>query len=296
MSEAHLRLQTYQGLPSTFIQYVRAVCSRKPLLAPEGCAAPTIRVTAQQVRVNAAHVQRYCSICGITPTEFLPPAYLHVLAMPLHMRVFTHRLFPAKVLGLVHLRNMIRQWQPIPIDSVLELRVDYDSLRETESGQEYDLITSAHLDGRLVWEEISTMLARRHLAGKRPVIERGQRNEQQLLCEHTVNVRSQTGRRYAWVSGDYNPIHLFNRTAQWFGFKQCVAHGMWSLSRCIGFGHSYLPAFPIEIDAQFKLPIYLPSDFVFRAQRNDVGVDLSLSTVKGDRLHLSVQAKPIAQR
>jgi len=84
---------------------------------------------------------------------------------------------------------------------------------------------------------------------------------------------------------------LFDRTAQWFSFKQCVAHGMWSLARCVGLGESYLASCPVEIDAQFKLPIYLPSDFVFRAQRADWGIDLSLSTVKGDRLHLSVQAR-----
>jgi hypothetical protein len=56
-------------------------------------------------------------------------------------------------------------------------------------------------------------------------------------------------------------------------------------------GAAYLPRFPLEIDAQFKLPVYLPSEFVFRAQRNAAHVDLSLCTVKGDRLHLSVQAQ-----
>jgi acyl dehydratase len=210
--------------------------------------------------------------------------------MPLHMRVFTHPLFPAKVLGLVHLRNVIRQWQPIPVNSIVELSVRYNVLRETGSGQEYDLITSANIAGQTVWEEVSTMLARCHVAGQRPVIERATRDERRLLCERLVEAETSIGRRYAYVSGDYNPIHLFDRTAQWFSFKQKVAHGMWSLSRCIGLANAYLPAFPFELDGQFKLPIYLPGNFVFRAQHSDAGVDLSLSTVKGDRLHLSVQA------
>jgi hypothetical protein len=169
--------------------------------------------------------------------------------------------------------------------------VRFNTLRETDSGQEYDLITAAKTGDRTVWEEISTMLARRHVAGKRPVIERGNRNEARLLNEQTIDVMANTGRRYARVSGDYNPIHLFDRTAQKFAFRQCVAHGMWSLARCVGLGHAYLPAFPLEIDAQFKLPIYLPGNFVFRAQRGDTGVDLSLSTIKGDRLHLDVQTQ-----
>lgn len=287
------QVQTFNGLPSSVFQYGQAVFSRKPLLAPSDCVVPDLRMVAQQVRINIAHVKRYCDVCGITPGKTLPAAYLHVLAMPLHMRLFTHTDFPARVLGLVHLRNTIRMLRPIEIDSVVELSARYNTLRETEIGQEYDLVTTAAIAGELVWEEVSTMLARRQVAGKRPAIERGNRDEARLLCERTVGASANTGRRYASVSGDYNPIHLFDRTAQWFSFKQCVAHGMWSLARCVGLGESYLPQYPLVIDAQFKLPIYLPGDFVFRAQRTERGADLSLSTVKGDRLHLSVQAKPI---
>lgn len=287
-------MQRFKGLPSTPWQYLLAMTSRKPLLAPPATSIPDINVVAQQVRINEAHVRRYCAACGIEPSGHLPAAYLHALAMPLHMRVFTHPQFPVKVLGLVHLRNIIRQWRPISVSRAPELRVRYNSLRETEGGQEYDFITSAVIDGNTVWEEISTMLARRHTAGKRPVIERGKRDESRLLCEHTAGVDANTGRRYALVSGDYNPIHLFDRTAQWFSFKQAVAHGMWSLSRCVGLGQSYLPDYPVQIEAQFKLPIYLPGDFVFRAQRSDDGVHLSLTTIKGDRLHLSVQTGKIA--
>jgi len=286
------QVQTFRGLPSSFVQYAQAVFSRKPLLAISG-VIPDLRVVAQQVRINAAHVKRYCDVCGITPGQSLPAAYLHVLAMPLHMRLFTHTEFPARVLGLVHLRNTIRHLRPITLDSVVELSAHYNTLRETDIGQEYDLVTTATVAGDVVWEEVSTMLARRHVAGKRPVIERGHRDEASLLCERTVSVSANTGRRYAAVSGDYNPIHLFDRTAQWFAFKQCVAHGMWSLARCVGLGEAYLPPYPLEINAQFKLPIYLPSDFVFRAQRAERGIDLALTTVKGDRLHLSVQAKPL---
>jgi len=285
-------LQTFQGLPSSAVQYAQAIFSRKPLLAPADCTVPDLQMLARKIRINAAHVRRYCDVCGITPSDLIPLAYLHVLAMPLHMRLFTHPAFPARVLGLVHLRNVIRQWQPVTVNSDVELSAHYNTLRETESGQEYDLVTTATVAGKRVWEEVSTMLARRQMGGKRPVIERGHRVEAHLLCEHTVNATANTGRRYALVSGDYNPIHLFDRTAQWFAFKQCVAHGMWSLSRCLGLGQSYL-SYPVELHAQFKLPIYLPSDFMFRAQRANNGVDLSLSTIKGDRLHLSVQARPL---
>lgn len=289
-----VQIQNHDKLPAGVLPYLKAIGGRKPLLAPANGVIPDLGVVAQQVQINSAHLQRYCTACGITQTQRVPPAYLHVLAMPLHMRIFTHPQFPVKVLGLVHLRNVIRQWQPIPISSTLKLSVVYNTLRETDSGQEYDLITTAEIAGVKVWEEISTMLARRQAPGKRLHIERAVCDPAHVLNEQTVTAAANTGRRYAWVSGDFNPIHLFDRTAQWFKFKQTVAHGMWSLARCIGLAEEYLLTQPLQLDAQFKLPIYLPSEFIFRSQRRDAGIDLSLSTVKGDRLHLSVQARVLS--
>lgn len=282
--------QSFAGLPSSVWPYMQVMSSNKPLLAADACEIPDITIEARSVRINPRHLRRYRDVCGIETSSVLPHAYPHVLAMPLHMRVFTHPKFPVKVLGLVHLRNVIRQREAIPATAQLKLSVRFNTLRETAMGQEYDLITTAAAAGRVVWEETSTMLARRMTQSKRPTIERAQRDETSIVAEQTIAAAAKTGRRYAWVSGDFNPIHLFDRTAQWFHFKQTVAHGMWSLARCIGLAEKYLPAGPMELDAQFKLPIYLPSEFVFRSQRSADGLDLSLTTTKGDRLHLLVKS------
>src|SRR5262249_14378058 len=142
----------------------------------------------------------------------LPPAYPHVLAMPLHMRVFTAPSFPVKVLGLVHLHNVIRQYRPIPSNATLRLFSGFDTVKITERGQEYDLLTRCEFAGVTVWEEVSTMLARDPAAaGKRP---RGTRPPKDTEVETTkMAIAGNVGRRYACVSGDFNPIHLFARTA-----------------------------------------------------------------------------------
>lgn len=291
-----MRALQFNGLPSMVWPYAQVLTSSKPLLAADGQAPPNIEVRAREVRIKPGHLRRYRDICGLAnhdPSSMsLPHAYLHVLAMPLHMRVFTHPAFPVKVLGLVHLRNTIRQWQTIHHDTVLDLVVSCTTLRETESGQEYDLVTRAEAGGQLVWEETSTMLARRVTPGKRPSIERAVRIADNIVHEQTVAAAANVGRRYAFVSGDFNPIHLFDRTAQAYQFKQTVAHGMWSLARCIGLAESTLPR-SVELDAQFKLPIYLPSEFVYRQQRAEQGTQLTLSTPKGDRLHLLVKTSSL---
>ncbi len=283
--------QHFNGLPSMVGPYIKVLSSNKPMLAAADLQPPSLLIQADGIHVRRAHLQRYRQICGLADTQVLPHAYLHVLAMPLHMRVFTHPAFPVKVLGLVHLRNVIRQFQPVNMASELSLSVSYDSLRETDSGQEYDLITRCHVAGDLVWEEISTMLARRAAPGKRPVIERAVRDVTRLVNEESISAAANAGRRYAFISGDFNPIHLFDRTAQAFQFKQTVAHGMWSLARCIGLAEHTFADKSVELDAQFKLPIYLPSEFIFRQQRRDDGAELSLSTPKGDRLHITVAVR-----
>ena len=71
----------------------------------------------------------------------MPPAYLHVVAMPMHMQLFIARQFPVKVLGLIHLRNTIRVLREVDVAAPLRLRVHFDTMRLTDAGQEYDFTT-----------------------------------------------------------------------------------------------------------------------------------------------------------
>jgi acyl dehydratase len=66
-----------------------------------------------------------------------------------------------------------------------------------------------------------------------------------------------TGRRYAAVSGDRNPIHLSALTAKAFGFPTAIAHGMYTAARALaesGAGRS--GAF--EWTVEFSKPVLLP--------------------------------------
>ena len=281
--------RAFRGLPGMLFNYARVVTSSKPLLAPDGVGVGRIAITADNVRVRASHLARYRRVCGVPDGNTLPPAYLHVLAMPLHMYVFASPVFPVKVLGLIHLRNTIRYHQPIAPHVPLRLSVGCQAMRDTPGGQEFDLLTSCELDGQVVWDEVSTMLARRVVPGQRPKIERA--SDAEVKAE--LDVPIDTGRRYAFVSGDLNPIHLTARTAGWFGFKQAVAHGMWSIARSLGEATDSLPKQPIQIDTQFKLPLYLPSKVIFRREQRDSGLTVSLSSGKGDRLHLTTDVRQL---
>lgn len=286
---------SFAGLPSMVPAYARVLMGKKPYSAPEGTIVTPIELEVRRVRLADRHLQRYRAICQAPPSESLPPAYLHTVAMPLHMQLFVAEKFPVKVLGLIHLRNTIRVYRNVRFDVPLSLHVHFDTLRVTDLGQEYDFTTRYSAEGEVVWEEVSTMFARGNSTtkegSKRPSIERSAHPAEGVRTDH-IEIPAHTGWRYATVSGDFNPIHLTARTAQLFGFKQAVAHGMWSMSRCLSAAHDELPKGRIQIDTQFKLPVYLPSQALVRTWRVDEGVDISMCTPRGDRLHLSMQVRP----
>ncbi len=287
----------FAGLPSMVPAYARVVFGKKPYTAAEGTAIQPVELIVEKVRLSRAHLRRYGEICAAPLDRGLPPAYLHVVAMPLHMQLFIVKNFPVKVLGLIHLRNTIRMLDSVDIANPLRLTVLFDTMRITDFGQEYDFTTRYEQQGRLVWEEVSTMFARGTSStpkegSKRPSIERSAHPSAGVSLE-TLDIGENTGWRYARVSGDFNPIHLTAKTASMFGFKQAVAHGMWSLGRCLGAAAPRLPSGPVQIDTQFKLPVYLPSQALARTWAVDNGVDISMSTTRGDRLHLAMQVRSI---
>ncbi|MEL6349641.1 MAG: MaoC/PaaZ C-terminal domain-containing protein, partial [Myxococcota bacterium] len=73
------------------------------------------------------------------------------------------------------------------------------------------------------------------------------------------------GRKYARISGDYNPIHLSALTARPFGFRRAIIHGMWTKARCLA--QLDLRA-PCEIAVHFLRPASLPSAVYFNADQD----------------------------
>jgi acyl dehydratase len=284
--------------PSMVPAYARVLLGRKPYSAPLGTVIEPIELEVRKLTLSATHIQRYRESCSVPASASgLPPAYLHVLAMPLHMQLFVAKNFPVKVLGLIHLRNTIRVLGPVDQRAPLRLVVHFETMRETDMGQEYDFTTRYEQNGAVVWEEVSTMFARGTSGpkegSKRPTIERSNHPETGVATE-TLDVHNDnTGWRYARVSGDFNPIHLTARTAQMFGFKQAVAHGMWSMGRCLAAAAPQLPNGKIQIDTQFKLPVYIPSQAFARTWQVPGGADISMCTMKGDRLHLAMQVRSL---
>lgn len=243
----------------------------------------SVYVLGDQV-IDRDHLADYQRVCGFPVSDVLPPTYLHVLAFPLSVALMTERAFPFPMVGMVHVANSITLARAVRSDEAVSFTVRADDLRPHPAGRQFDLIASATVDGAEVWSSRSTYLRR----GKPPEkkSERKAAAAAPAGAVAQVRVPDDIGRRYAAVSGDRNPIHLYGLTAKAFGFPSAIAHGMWLKARTLAALQGRLPdAYGVEV--AFKLPVLLPATLAIAASPNATGWDLDVRGARSGKPHLT---------
>ena len=94
------------------------------------------------------------------------------------------------------------------------------------------------------------------------------------------------------MSGDRNPIHLYPLTAKALGFPRHIAHGMWSLARCVAALENRLPD-AVTVEVGFKKPIFLPGTVAFGVDPTDDDLAFALTSPKDGSPHLVGRAFPL---
>ncbi|MBI2244471.1 MAG: hypothetical protein HYU55_11205 [Nocardioides sp.] len=258
-----------------------------PGIRKTGGPLPERTLERHDVPLDPGHVARYADLCGFPRKDVLPLPYPHLLAFGLHMEIMTAGDFPFPAIGTVHLENSITQHRPIALGEELQVTAYADNLRPHPKGQVFDMVTRVHSRAEPVWEETSTFLRR----GK-PVVEPVETPAAEARFPDapptgtTWRLPGDLGRRYASVSGDHNPIHLYPLTAKALGFSRQIAHGMWSMARCVGALENRLPG-EVTVAVAFKKPILLPGTVAFGSRRTDDGYAFSLSSPSSGAPHLA---------
>ena len=283
--------------PAIWSMYPRIMVSRKPSLVPEGGAVPRIEARLSKVVIDRSHLASYTEICGAAAGATLPIAYPHVLAMPLHLAILGAEAFPVKLFGLVHVHNRIAMREPLSADEPAEIRAWIEGHRDTERGQEFDLHTEYVVAGEPCWDETCTFLAR-----KRAPAEGGAKTTQSRsgVAPDAVAVKSSSfrapaglGRRYGFISGDVNPIHMSDLTAKAFGFPRAIAHGMWSLGRLVSDFESEQFNGGCELSVSFKLPVFMPAWLMLQRWPIENGLEFALRDAQGEKPHLTGTLKSL---
>ncbi|MFF8569669.1 MaoC/PaaZ C-terminal domain-containing protein [Streptomyces sp. NPDC015408] len=250
---------------------------------------PRTRLVLPGLRVDLARLAAYERVCGFpTGADALPVTYPHVLGFPSAMRLMSGRDFPLPLLGLVHTSIAITRYAAMPATAAYELTTYVEGLAPHRRGTEATVATEVLTDGAVVWESRSTYLARHGSAqasGPEHASPTPASGPAPLPTHREWRLAGDVGRRYGAASGDRNPIHLHPLTARLFGFPRAIAHGVWTVARCLA-EHGTPDATVVR--AEFRAPVLLPGTVTYGAE----GGRFELRGDSGRRLHLSGEAGP----
>jgi acyl dehydratase len=284
------------------------VLSGRPTLAPmfvksaltgalrgkvfRGKSLPDAVVRLPNQSLQEAQLLAYDRVCGFRYSDVLPPTYLHVLAFPLSVVLMSRPSFPLPLAGLVHVTNSITAYRPVSIGEKVSFAVRTASLRPHPAGTQFDVLADLTVGTELVWQSSSTYLSRgagSSSSGADKPADRhpAEQTEPPDGAFALVRVPEDTGRRYAEVSGDHNPIHPHSWSARAFGFKSAIVHGMWLAARTLSSLEGRLPE-ASRFDVRFKTPVFLPSTVSITSRQDaDGSWETDVRNSRSGKPHLS---------
>lgn len=279
----------FSQLPKPYLAYpkvIQGLIFKKPRAEK---VLPQVEYVVDSFKVDQKHLKAYNEVCGFKNNGYIPAIYLTVLSQSLQMHMMTSEAFPFPILGLVHIRNRVKQYRKVGVNETLTLSCKFGELQPHDKGVQFDFITTVKVGNEIVVEALTTYLSRQKTDAKAAV-----KPAESKAPDYKLNtewkISENTGRRYAMISGDFNLIHIHAVTAKAFGFKQAIAHGMWSKAKALA--NLSLPD-AYEADVWFKLPMYLPSKVEFLTAQAANDTDFLIRNSKNQKPHVTGHVKAI---
>lgn len=246
----------FEKSPSVVPSFMRALFLPRKGLDRDNPKLPDLNASLSGLSIDPNNLRSFGEICQLK-NDALSLVYPHALASSIHMVLLTHKTFPIRLLGAVHLRNQITQHANIAVDDVLRIKTGFTEVRITGKGVEFDFTTKVFKNDNPVWEELTTYFKRGRFgkATHEPIATLESLNDKKEIA--TWHLGPKLGKRYAKICNDYNPIHTSKHLAKLFGFKRDVAHGMGVLATAIDRTNIESPS---TNDVFFKGPLFLDSD------------------------------------
>jgi len=282
--------RVYDGAPWTTPLLAKAalpavpLLNRLPGLRRRAAEVPELALERHGVEIDLDQLAAYADVCQFNLSDVLPMTYLQLPAFSLQLALMTDQDFPFPAIGMVHVANTITQHRPVHVEESFDLAVHATALRPHPKGRLIDIITTATVGDELVWRETTTVLRRRGgtpaMADPLPL-----RDVDPPIGPTRWLLPADLGRRYAAVSGDHNPIHLYAATARAFGFRRQIVHGMWTKARCLAAIQGRLPG-ACTVEVVFRRPITLPGSVRFGSVDDDGRLTFGVTAIRDAAPHL----------
>ncbi len=217
------------------------------------------RFVLKNYQLDKDIIHNYKKVCGFTKidTNVVPISYLQSLFIGLLGKYIISSYFPITPLGLIHTYQSFEQERAIKDTESIDLSCSLVGVNKIEKGIETIFKLEVVSNDEIVWEGTSIFLTKTDTIKKK----RSSKKEETFLKkQEIINIPKGTGLKYAKVSGDFNPHHLYSILAKAFGFKKAIVHGMWSLASVIAnIDKTYPLDGECKIEAFFKLPVFMPA-------------------------------------
>lgn len=276
------------GMPNLGRGYLGALATFARSAPGPDTRLPTTELVTEPVHLDGDRLARYNACCGFEGV-MVPITYPFVFTFPLQLALMTRSDSPLRLPGLVHLGVDLSCPRPLDIHAAYRASCVVTQQAITDRGLEFTL-TIALVDegGTTAWSCDSRILARSATAAGRS--RRGQRPRSPAVADPVIAdiaASANIGRRYAQVSGDWNPIHLGRLGARALGFERPIAHGMWTLARMVAASGGNPSCGTLS--AEFVSPLRLPGRLTLRGADGRVGAFDDAT----DRLIAHVEMKEI---
>jgi acyl dehydratase len=249
---------------------------------------PEFHARVERVKLQQDDVAKYAAVCGFDAAAGVPVTYPHVLAMPLHLKIFSTEAFPLRPMGLIHLSNVIETPGEVRPGLAVDMDVALRNYRKTDAGMVFDLDSQLATGGKVLWRETCVFLSRWpdsvERTGARPPRPPKAPKDARVLQELDVSLR--TAWDYARVSRDFNPIHLNDRAARFFGLRGAISHGMWSLARAMAAESRKASVKGSRLETQFLTPVQLPAKVTIKEWTEGGETRRAMCDVRTGRVHM----------
>lgn len=280
------------GQPSHLVAALRVALRglRGSSGAARGGAAlvPRRRLAAERhgILVEPRRLRRYLEVTGGAgiaafrgPDAVLPPTYPALWETALLLELFADGEIPFPGGGLIHLGGELCWVRPLRVDDRVRARVELDRVEPEPRGARLTFTTRNWNARGQLCSEGSMLLLLRQGGSTKDAGRSGEEGEDapEPRWEEVARweVAANHGRRYARVSGDFNPIHLWPLTSRLLGFERPILHGHCTGAMVV---HSLVerrlggdPASLRRLQIRFRAPLLLPSTVRLLAGADSAG-------------------------
>lgn len=197
------------------------------------------------------------------------PSFTFIAGFKAMTQLLVQSEIPSKLAGLIHLTAQFQQNETHNWYTPYQVKASLEDYTKTDRGIEYVVTVEFHQYGKLTLSNTNVFLAKNkhYRSESKHHIKKEQNELGKVLGCFAVNLK--TAVRYAFLSNDYNPIHLNNWLAKKLGLKKALIHGMYNVHKGLYLLTKHQKLEFNEVSVEFNKPCFVDKQVFLRSYQQD---------------------------